>query len=234
MKTLKSLGWITLVSLVLMSSAAALAQVLSVRQITGYHAGVGEINYAPIIGSGYGSDVTVSNGFESFCISRNAYIRIPGTYYAFVNTNGVYFPDNFTISKGTAWLYSQFAHGVLTGYRYAGAELFDFGHSLSARAEDAHGLQLAIWTLEGQYWYGAGPGPFSLVEDLGNPWLDMVATVFGGGTNGLLTAMGANNPGDYNVGVINLNYINDDGSVGAIAQPGLLWANSIAQRPRMV
>jgi len=34
--------------------------------------------------------------------------------------------------------------------------------------------------------------------------------------------MGANNPGDYGVGVLNLNFINPDQTVGATAQPLLV------------
>src|ERR1043165_8043754 len=90
---------------------AASAQVVTVSQIDGYHASDGEFNITPVVGAGYDASVVISHGFETFCISRNAGIAVPGSYFYSVNPNGIYLPDNVTISKGTAWLYSQFAAG---------------------------------------------------------------------------------------------------------------------------
>src|ERR1051326_6871305 len=99
----------------LMAAAGALllasnvfAQTVNVSQIPGYFASDGEFNVNPVVGTGYDSSVIISNGFESFCISRNAGIAIPGSYYYNVSAAGIYLPDNLTISKGTALLYSQF------------------------------------------------------------------------------------------------------------------------------
>ena len=232
MKAQKLLGGIALVSAMLAGTTNALAQTVTVSQIPGYHEAAGEFNLTPIVGSGYGAAAIVNNGFESFCISRDTGIILPGTYYDFVNANGIYLPDNLTISKGTAYLYSQFAGGTLAGYRYAGAGIIDPGHTLSERAEDAYFLQLAFWTLEGQYSYGVGdPNPlsgYSLTQDLLNPWVASVATAFGGGTNGLLSAMSANSPGGLNVGVLNLNMIKPDLSVGSVVQPVLVLLACVA------
>ncbi len=200
----------------------AVAQQVTVSQIPGYFAEAGEFNVTPVRGAGYGVNALVGGGFQSFCISRNANIVLPGTYFDTLSPAGIVIPGNYTIAKGSAWLYSQFSSGVLADYHYAGPAIIDPGHTLSERAEDAYQLQLAFWTLEGQYWYGAGPGSLSLTEDLANPWLVKVATQFGGGTSGLLTAMGANNAGDYNIGVLNLNVVNQDGTIGGTAQPILV------------
>ncbi len=229
MKTQKLLlSSIALVSALVAGTTSGLAQAVTVSQIPGYSADAGEFNLTPIVGSGYGAAAIVNNGFESFCISRAAGIELPGTYYDFVSANGVYLPDNLTISKGTAYLYSQFAGGTLTGYHYAGAGIIDPAHILSERAEDAYQLQLAFWTLEGQYWYGPSPGPLSASQDLANPWLALVANNFGGGTNGLIAAMAANTPGGLNVGVLNLNKINPDLSVGGTVQPVLVLLGCVA------
>ncbi len=222
MKTQKSIRCLALAAAAGLLLSEAVAQQVTVIQIPGYHADAGEFNITPILGSGYGAAAVVNNGFETFCISRNAGITVPGTFYYSVSVNEIYQPDNLTISKGTAWLYSSFAAGTLAGYHYDGAGIIDPGHILSQRAEDAYQLQLAFWTLEGQYWYGPGPGPLSLAEDLANPWLALVANAFGGGTGGLLAAMSANTPGGYNVGVLNLNDVNADGSRGSVVQPVLV------------
>ncbi len=218
-KTFKGFALATAAGLLV---ASAVAQQVTVIQIPGYFADGGEFNVTPVIGTGYGAPALVGSGFESFCISRNAGITIPGTYFDTLSPAGIIIPGGLTVTKGSAWLYSQFSSGTLAGYHYAGAAIIDPGHTLSQRAEDAYQLQLALWTLEGQYWDGPGPGPLSLTEDLINPWLALVAANFGGGTSGLLTAMGANNPGDYGVGVLNLNDINPDGSMGAVRQPILV------------
>ena len=222
MKIQKTLRWVALASVAGLLVSNAVAQQVTVSQIPGYFAEAGEFNVTPVVGAGYGADALVGGGFQSYCISRNANITLPGTYFDTLSPAGIVIPGNYTIAKGSAWLYSQFSSGALAGYHYAGPAIIDAGHTLSERAEDAYQLQLALWTLEGQYWYGAGPGSLSLTEDLANPWLAKVATQFGGGTSGLLTAMGANNAGDYNVGVLNLNSVNQDGTIGATAQPILV------------
>ncbi len=214
MKAHKVLGGIALASALFVGTAGALAQqVVNVTQIPGYHAESGEFNVTPIIGSGYGADAIVNNGFESFCISRNVGIILPGSYFSFLSPDGLFLPDGLTITKGTAWLYSLFAAGTLPGYRYAGAGIIDPGHVLSQRAENAFDLQLAFWTLEGDYSYGfPDPDPlsnYSLTQDiLRNPYLAQVAANFGGGPGGLLAALAPNSVGGYNVGVLNLNLLN--------------------------
>lgn len=195
-----------LIAAMVMSLAAATqvgALTVHVSEISGYNAGQGggEFNVTPITGVGYAPSVLVGGGFETFCLSRDTGITIPGDYNATVNANGVY--DNGingavrTMSLGSAYLYQQFATGVLAGYRYGQTG----GGTASGRATDAYNLQLAIWTLEGDYSYG------SLAADLANAFINTAANFFGGGIAGLQAAMLANGAGGFGVGALNLRYI---------------------------
>ena len=223
----KTLGRFALAAVAGLLVSNAAAQQVTVSQTPGYSGNDGEFTVSPIVGAGYGADALVGGGFQSFCISRNAGITLPGTYFYSLNPAGVIVPENKTIAKGTAWLYSHFAAGTLPNYRYAGPAIINPGQTDSQRASDAITLQLALWTLQGQYSYGVGdPDPlsnYSLTQDLLNPWVNQVANAFGGGVGGLVIAMTANNAGDYNVGVLNLNFIDLPlGTIGRVAQPVLV------------
>jgi hypothetical protein len=181
----------------LLASLAAATQVsaltVTVTTVPGYNGGSGgEFNVTPITGTGYAPTVLVGGGFETFCLSRNVGIIIPGTYNATVNASGVYdydYTSTKTMAVGTAYLYSQFAGGGLAGYNYTPG---------AGRQASADMLQLAIWTLEGQYSYG------SLAADLANPFLTLAANLYGGNTAGLLLAMASG--AGFNVGALNLTF----------------------------
>ncbi len=185
-------------------SLAAATQVgaitVTVSQIAGYAGSDGEFNVNPVTGTGYAPSVLVAGGFETFCVARDVGISIPGTYDAVVNPNGTYVKQlpaspatTATITKGTAYLYSQFASGVLSGYNYTPG---------AGRVDKANLLQLALWTLEGQYSYG------TLAQDLAlNSFLVVAANQFGGGIAGLTAAMLANTSGGFGVGTLNLFYL---------------------------
>jgi hypothetical protein len=87
-----------------------------------------------------GTNVT----FQTFCLERNEYIYSPGSYKAVLNNGsmaggvGGAIHEIDPISKGTAWLYSQFAAGTLLGYNY----------TTTGRLESAAALQNTIWWLE--------------------------------------------------------------------------------------
>ena len=225
MKPHKIISSFSLAAMTFLSVAQASAQVATVTQIPGYFVGGGgEFNVSPVIGTGYGADAIVNNGFETFCISRDVSIAIPGVYYYEVNTNGVFAPLNLPLVKGSAWLYSLFSDGTLPNYRYAGFATPDpLNPATTMRASDAFNLQLAFWTLEGQYTY---PDPFV------NPYLVQVADAFGGGVGGLMAAMETNSAGGYNVGVLHLNTINPDLSIGSIVQPLLVRLSALPPPPR--
>ena len=94
--------------------------------------------------SGYNSSLNGQMYFQTFCIEANEYFS-PGTSYSVgISPNAMYGsqpPNGDPISIGTAWLYSQFAAGTLSGYTYA------YG-SGRASSTSAGALQEAIWWLE--------------------------------------------------------------------------------------
>jgi len=192
----------------LLIAASSMAQVL-VSQISGYAAGGGgEFNVAPVVGAGYAPEVIVAGGFETFCLNREIGITIPGLYNYIVNADGSY-PVNHKVTKGAAWLYSRFALGTLSGYNYTGAATQDpySAPGVSLRMTSAFHLQLAIWTLQGDY---------EFFDPLLNPFLAQVADAFGGGLAGLTAASADNAPGGYNVVALELH-----DSLGAFVQPVL-------------
>jgi hypothetical protein len=83
--------------------------------------------------------------FQTFCIEDTEYFS-PGTKYdAGISDNALYgmvgkYPGT-PVTLGTAWLYSQFAAGTLSGYNYT------YG---TGRTPDAGTLQQAIWCFQGE------------------------------------------------------------------------------------
>lgn len=88
----------------------------------------------------------VSGTFQSFCLERNEYIyanqihNATMSLYAANGGQGGATDNKDNISIGTAWLYSQFVKGSLTGYTYG-----DSGRKASAAL-----LQNTFWWLEGE------------------------------------------------------------------------------------
>jgi hypothetical protein len=200
--------FLTAVGIALLAVQAS-ATLVYVDQVAGYHASDGEFNVSPVIGAGYDSKVTYNNnlgalGFGTFCIDRNTSITVPGTYNATVYENGLNPASGLLIAQGTGWLYGQFARGTLAGYNYNG------GLGGQVRADSAYYLQLAIWVLEQQYWYGANTADLAADLASGNPFITAVANQYGGGVGGLTAAMlrlGGNASG---VGVLGLQDLRTD------------------------
>ena len=150
-------------------------------------------------------------GFESFCLETGLTYPIPPgiptnplNYAISPNIlNASVYQPGLTVVLGTAWLYSQFAAGTLTGYAYTGqAATFGGTGWSSVRANDAAYLQAAIWYLEDQ------PGFTTYAEAGGssNPFLNLLTapTTSGGlGLSSISLAM-ASDPGGFNVDVINI------------------------------
>jgi hypothetical protein len=89
--------------------------------------------FLPLTGyvSGKTSDILIKGSFQTFCIEADEPISgYPATYYGNLIDE---------TSRGTGWLYSQFAMGSLAGYAWSGA----------ARLDSAYALQQTIWWLEG-------------------------------------------------------------------------------------
>jgi hypothetical protein len=92
-------------------------------------------------------------GFETFCVQSEVDFTPynwgnPTPYDMSTSLSSIGDPDNFALSEGTAWLYSQFATGQLQGYDYTDA---------GTRTTDAGLLQSAIWALQGNQSYGGFP-----------------------------------------------------------------------------
>jgi hypothetical protein len=154
---------------------------------------------------GVGGEFTVSSStlgtFQTFCIEFNEHISLPGTYQYRVNdgavaggAGGTLVNDTFThltkdaISLGTAYLYSEFAHGTLQGY---------FGGN---RYDEAGQLQIAIWMLEGEVSATVNSGYYNALNDY---------FLLAGGTAAMVDSGGA-----YGVLALNLfSNLNDPNSV---------------------
>ena len=102
------------------------------------------------IAMGYAASTTYNGGFETFCIEYSEHFTPGSTYYYGISqgamNGGVSGGNPDPISRGTAWLYLQFATGHLQDYDYANS---------NASAAD---LQAAIWFLEEEG--GANPNQF--------------------------------------------------------------------------
>jgi len=163
----------------------------------------GEFNWIPQAGdpdsllASYSPLAVLGSGFESFCIQVDEHINFGGTYQYAISTSAKGPTGADEISQGTAWLYSQFATGTLSGYNYTPG---------AARAASAGDLQNAIWYLEGEILLSA-------VQVGGNQFLS--------GSNGAITHFGdlattqQNALGLYGVYALNL------GPVGAQSD----WSN---------
>ena len=81
--------------------------------------------------------------FQTFCLeAKESAVNTNRTLYFVVGSAAVYggtTGSSDTLSRGTAWLYSQFAQGALEGYPAAGP-----------RGTWSNDLQNAIWAFEGE------------------------------------------------------------------------------------
>ena len=94
--------------------------------------------------SSYSAATAGAGYFQTFCIESTEYFTPGATYNVTINDRAIYGgqgPTGDPLSIGTAWLYSQFAAGSLSGYTYA----YGANRTLSANV-----LQQAIWWLEGE------------------------------------------------------------------------------------
>jgi hypothetical protein len=145
-------------------------------------------------------------GFQTFCIEYSEHISLGGIYEAAISGGSIYggvaggvdpdgggpLPKTDPISIGTAYLYTMFATGSLTGYNYTNG---------GGRADSAEMLQHAFWYLEDE---------ISLTQAQKNSNIFLTGaigaiTLFGDGTGvGVGGAKANNNSGVYHVGALNL------------------------------
>jgi hypothetical protein len=105
-------------------------------------------------------------GFQTFCVEASVYFW-PNVSYSYTLGNAD--SQGRDLTQGTAWLYAQFAEGVLAGY--------DFNNNVAggSRTQDAGLLQSAIWALQGNQ---NGGGAFPSGTD-SNPYYALAASAMG-------------------------------------------------------
>jgi hypothetical protein len=134
----------------LLTAGSALASpTVTVTRTSGYYSGSGgEFTLTP------NADLTSLLGhsgvFESFCIEKTESVTIGSTYAAQLNTEAMLGGYNGgpsgpgggdPLDPRTAYLYTQFAAGTLTGYNYTPG---------TNRENSAKALQNVIWFLENE------------------------------------------------------------------------------------
>ena len=124
---------------------------------------------------------SLTGTFQTFCIEQGEYLSDNTTYNYVINSaavqGGVGGPDPDPISKGTAYLFYNFAKGTLAGYDYTG----------TTKTQE---LQNAIWYLE---------------QEIGNPGTNQFLTaVYGLYQRGFAEAS-ADAGGLFGVAVLNLS-----------------------------
>jgi len=149
-----SLKSLALLATLALSVASARADSLTLSENDSYSVGLGGAFIAtPVSGSisnaSYGGPAQIAGGgFLTFCIEYNENF-VPGGVYNYVLNNGAVnggvsgqtAPNYDGVSKGTAFIYSQFAQGLLGGVA---------GFTYDTSATGYGFLQDAIWNLEGE------------------------------------------------------------------------------------
>jgi hypothetical protein len=131
----------------LVGTSAIAVPTVTVNRMNGYYSGSGgEFTLTP---SQELKNITVETGpFQTFCIEKQEYIGIGGTYDVMVSTeaiggginNGPNGPlGGDPLDPMTAYLYTKFRAGTLAGYDYNPA---------SGRSASAGALQRVIWFIE--------------------------------------------------------------------------------------
>jgi hypothetical protein len=192
------LGTLAGAGLLVALAASAFGDSVTIDRVFGYYGGAGgETHIIPSDTSllnNYASVAKVTTaagtGFESFCLEYDAHL-LTGAQNASISGGAIpggpgAVGGSDPISKGTAWLYSQFAAGTLPGYNYTGIV------APWERVQSARYLQNAIWWLEGES---------AFAFDASNPFMALVVSPGGFGSAG--EAMTDSN-GAYGVAVLNL------------------------------
>jgi len=141
---------------------------LTVDRVTGTFFGLGgEFNVGPASGpalqaagvnQGVGSALD-ANSFQSFCVEFNEHVKPGDTYVYNVNSGAVkggvsgQIPSSTfdPLDPKTAYLYTQFINGTLTGETAGGAPTTAYDYTVgSGRVASAGALQNAIWYIEGE------------------------------------------------------------------------------------
>lgn len=95
----------------------------------------------------YDAKAKIGNALQTFCLETNEYVWPNSTYSVVLSNATVYggaggaVDGRDPLSKGAAWLYNQFARGILQDYNYTDPTL---------RQASADALQKTIWWPEGE------------------------------------------------------------------------------------
>ena len=138
-----------------------------------------------------------SGTFQTFCIEAGEDVSVPGTYEVMLSDRAVLGGAGASgggdpISRGTAYLYYQFAGGTLSGYDYTPG---------TNRIDSADALQSTIWWLE---------------EEIANPE-NVFSTLVLGEFGGAEVAK-ADNAGLYPVRAMNMYVLGHPGEPGYESQ----------------
>lgn len=149
----------------------------------------------------YSSYTSTSDSFQTFCVQTTTEFA-PGVTYDYtvssISLGGPGYPggpvgegsaNSYPLSEGTAWLYSQFAQGLLANY--------DFANTANDRQTDAGLLQAAIWALQGNQSLSYYPSGTT-----GNIYYEEALAAFGGNTSAL--DANATSSTDFGVEIMNL------------------------------
>ncbi len=176
------------------------------KRLNGYYAGAGgeftiydtASTNLLLTNSAYDSTTSGKGGhpesFQTFCLEANEYAANPMNIWvseAFVDgsagshawgggTNANNAGDD--LDSETAWLYTQFATGNLTGYAY---DNFNPSNGLTRR-QSAKALQWLIWTTEGESnYYVNAIAPNTAQQSLIASWESLYADAVQGGWSGI-------------------------------------------------
>ncbi len=167
-------------------------------------------NYAANYSSKATASVTVNGktetGFETFCVEFNQAFS-PGTSYntsvgpSIVNSSG-----STALTVGAAWLYSQFAQGILSGYCWSSTSSYANANN---RAYTADELQDAIWYLQGDIsnGYEAKTSELYKFNSSTDPFLLLAEQTFGGTLSGAEKSDTAKGESNYGVEILTLTSI---------------------------
>ena len=183
-------------------------------------------DFAWVLGDYVNGKTTDGTWFGTFCVETDEFFSPGSTYDVGLSYQafGGGFNSNTgdTLSKGTAFLYSQFARGILSGFTY--------NNSASAT-----NLQNMIWWLEDE----------NVPDQSANPFAGLLTTQFGSLANAKLDVDSSGS--GYGVMVMNLTsdhgrilnqdqlvYVPDGGLTIALLGMGLLSLSLIRRRMRTV
>ena len=212
----KLFGLAGLIGILAVPAVQAVTQITLYQDLSNYsHGNAGEFNAQPDAAllsvnpalAGYSpatAELAATNSsFQTFCVEEAEYFSPGSTYNVTISNevfyNGGQFPGGEPLTMGTAWLYSQFAAGTLSGYDYV------YGSGRTATAGD---LQQAIWYLQGEAGLVNGSAD-------GTVFYNEAFSVLGGAITNAAN-------GTYGVAVLNLWAPQPDGSNGTAAQDQLM------------